>query len=196
MLSSGFRALKRTFPVRFSDSQFLDLLLGTRLRDPESPADASMWRHRRCSHRLVRSRTIDLGFLLGARVQNPESPDRDLHLAKSPLSTSGSTLDPRDHQPAWRRSPSGRLTTSGHRSKARCCQPSVLRGGNMLEPQGSQPGHVAHAPRLDDDKRALASGMQGFQISAAKHLNAAISKDRLGPRRRGAVFPDRGRCGC
>ena len=42
-----------------------------------------------------------------------------------------------------------------------------------------------------DDKGALASGMQGFQISAAKHLNAAISKDKLGPRRRGAVFPDR-----
>jgi REP element-mobilizing transposase RayT len=40
-----------------------------------------------------------------------------------------------------------------------------------------------------DHKGALASGMQGFQISAAKHLNAAISKDR--PRRRGAVFPDR-----
>jgi REP-associated tyrosine transposase len=42
-----------------------------------------------------------------------------------------------------------------------------------------------------DDKAALASGMQGFQISAAKHLNAAISKDKPGPRRRGAVFPDR-----
>ena len=41
------------------------------------------------------------------------------------------------------------------------------------------------------DKEALARGMQGFQISAAKHLNAAISKGRPGPRRRGAVFPDR-----
>jgi REP element-mobilizing transposase RayT len=40
-------------------------------------------------------------------------------------------------------------------------------------------------------KAALAAGMQGFQISAAKHLNAAISKDRPGPRRRGPVFPDR-----
>jgi REP element-mobilizing transposase RayT len=38
---------------------------------------------------------------------------------------------------------------------------------------------------------ALAAGMQGFQISAAKHLNAAISRGRPGPRRRGAVFPDR-----
>jgi REP element-mobilizing transposase RayT len=42
-----------------------------------------------------------------------------------------------------------------------------------------------------DDKQALASGMQGFQISAAKHLNAAISKGKPGPRRRGTVFPDR-----
>jgi putative transposase len=38
---------------------------------------------------------------------------------------------------------------------------------------------------------ALAVGMQGFQISAAKHLNAAISKGRPGPRRKGTVFPDR-----
>jgi len=41
------------------------------------------------------------------------------------------------------------------------------------------------------NKAALASGIQGFQISAAKHLNAAISKGRPGPRRRGSVFPDR-----
>jgi REP element-mobilizing transposase RayT len=40
-------------------------------------------------------------------------------------------------------------------------------------------------------KAALAAGMQGFQISAAKHLNAAISKGKPGPRRRGTVFPDR-----
>jgi REP element-mobilizing transposase RayT len=41
-----------------------------------------------------------------------------------------------------------------------------------------------------DHKRALAAGMQGFQISAAKHLNAAISRGRP-ERRRGPVFPDR-----
>jgi hypothetical protein len=41
------------------------------------------------------------------------------------------------------------------------------------------------------DKAALAVGMQGFQISAAKQLNAAISEGRPGPRRRGTVFPDR-----
>src|SRR5580765_8392873 len=42
-----------------------------------------------------------------------------------------------------------------------------------------------------DDKRALSAGMQGFQISAAKHLNAAVSKGKPGPRRRGRVFVDR-----
>ena len=42
-----------------------------------------------------------------------------------------------------------------------------------------------------DHKEALAAGMQGFQISAAKHINAAISKRRPGPRRRGVVFTDR-----
>jgi len=41
------------------------------------------------------------------------------------------------------------------------------------------------------DKAALSAGMHGFQISAAKQLNAAIGKERGGPRRRGAVFPDR-----
>ena len=41
------------------------------------------------------------------------------------------------------------------------------------------------------DKEALAAGLQGFQISAAKHLNAAISKGTPGPPRRGTVFPDR-----
>jgi len=42
-----------------------------------------------------------------------------------------------------------------------------------------------------NNKGALALGMQGFQISAAKHLNAAISQGQPGPRRRGTVFPDR-----
>jgi REP element-mobilizing transposase RayT len=42
-----------------------------------------------------------------------------------------------------------------------------------------------------NDRGALSKGMQGFQISAAKHLNAAISKGKPGLRRRGVVFPDR-----
>jgi REP element-mobilizing transposase RayT len=41
-------------------------------------------------------------------------------------------------------------------------------------------------------KEALARGLQGFQISAAKHINRAYSqKLRLRRRRRGSVFPDR-----
>jgi REP element-mobilizing transposase RayT len=40
------------------------------------------------------------------------------------------------------------------------------------------------------DRTALAKGMQGFAISAAKHINATVSK-RHGRRRKGAVFPDR-----
>ena len=40
------------------------------------------------------------------------------------------------------------------------------------------------------DKSALARGLQGFQVSAAKALNAAVTK-RTGVRRRGTVFSDR-----
>jgi REP element-mobilizing transposase RayT len=40
------------------------------------------------------------------------------------------------------------------------------------------------------NKTALAKGMQGFQISAARHLNRVISK-RRGKRRTGRVFSDR-----
>ncbi len=40
-----------------------------------------------------------------------------------------------------------------------------------------------------DDKAALARGMQGFQISAAKHINAALGDGER--RRRGKVFADR-----
>jgi REP element-mobilizing transposase RayT len=39
-----------------------------------------------------------------------------------------------------------------------------------------------------DSKQALARGMQGFQISAAKHINAAVAESS---RRRGRVFTDR-----
>ncbi len=43
-----------------------------------------------------------------------------------------------------------------------------------------------------EHKMALSRGMQSFQISAAKHLNRAISVKRaLAVRRRGTVFPDR-----
>ena len=43
-----------------------------------------------------------------------------------------------------------------------------------------------------DDKDSLSSGLRSFQISAAKQLNAAISRRRRLPRRRkGQVFTDR-----
>jgi len=43
-----------------------------------------------------------------------------------------------------------------------------------------------------DNKTALSRGMQSFQISAAKHLNSAVSvQQKLERRRRGTVFPDR-----
>jgi REP element-mobilizing transposase RayT len=41
-----------------------------------------------------------------------------------------------------------------------------------------------------DHELALARGMQGFQISAAKHINAALGA-AAGQRRRGQVFADR-----
>src|ERR1041384_7199144 len=68
--------------------------------------------------------------------------------------------------------------TTARREDFRICHLSIQRN------------HV-HLIVEATDKAALASGMQGFQISAAKHLNAAISKGRPGPRRRGTVFPDR-----
>jgi REP element-mobilizing transposase RayT len=51
-------------------------------------------------------------------------------------------------------------------------------------------GNHVHLVAEADNKTALAKGMQGFQISAAKHINAAVSK-REGMRRTGRVFADR-----
>src|SRR5688572_16959009 len=43
-----------------------------------------------------------------------------------------------------------------------------------------------------DDKYALGRGMKALQVSAAHHLNAAVSLDRGEPApRRGTVFPER-----
>lgn len=42
-----------------------------------------------------------------------------------------------------------------------------------------------------DNRTALAKGMKGFEISAAKHINAALPRKVNGKRRRGSVFPDR-----
>jgi REP element-mobilizing transposase RayT len=41
-----------------------------------------------------------------------------------------------------------------------------------------------------ENKQALAHGMQGFQISAARNINRMLGEDRY-RRRRGTVFPDR-----
>ncbi len=51
-------------------------------------------------------------------------------------------------------------------------------------------GNHVHLIVEADDEVALARGMQGFQISAAKRINAAIS-ERTGRPRRGQVFADR-----
>jgi REP element-mobilizing transposase RayT len=67
---------------------------------------------------------------------------------------------------------------------------TALRENFRIVHLSIQRNHV-HLLVEADDKLALASGMQGFQISAAKHLNAAISKGKPGPHRRGTVFPDR-----
>jgi REP element-mobilizing transposase RayT len=42
-----------------------------------------------------------------------------------------------------------------------------------------------------ETKAALARGMQGFQISAARNINTVLGDKRLGLRRRGAVFAER-----
>jgi REP element-mobilizing transposase RayT len=42
-----------------------------------------------------------------------------------------------------------------------------------------------------DDRQALSRGMQGFEVSAAKHVNRAFGRRPHGALRRGAVFSDR-----
>ena len=53
------------------------------------------------------------------------------------------------------------------------------------------PQHPADACALlvEANKGDSRRGMQGFQIPVAKHLNAAISKGKPGPRRWGTLFP-------
>ncbi|MGN6110867.1 MAG: transposase [Kofleriaceae bacterium] len=51
-------------------------------------------------------------------------------------------------------------------------------------------GDRAHLIVEAEHKLALSRGMQGFQVSAAKRINAAIG-NRTGQRRAGAVFPQR-----
>jgi REP element-mobilizing transposase RayT len=51
-------------------------------------------------------------------------------------------------------------------------------------------GTHVHLIVESNSRLALARGMQGFEIAAAKNLNKAMSK-RTGKKRRGTVFPDR-----
>jgi REP element-mobilizing transposase RayT len=51
-------------------------------------------------------------------------------------------------------------------------------------------GNHIHLVAEADDRDALSRGMQGFQISCARRINALLSK-KLGIRRRGSVFADR-----
>ena len=67
---------------------------------------------------------------------------------------------------------------------------SAARGDFRIVHISIQRTHV-HLLVEAQDKAALSAGMHGFQISAAKHLNAAIGRERDGSRRRGTVFPDR-----
>jgi REP element-mobilizing transposase RayT len=69
------------------------------------------------------------------------------------------------------------LPTTFRRTDFRICQISLQREHLHLIVEAS-------------DERALARGMQGFEIAAAHRINAAISKTRGRPRR-GRVFSDR-----
>jgi REP element-mobilizing transposase RayT len=67
---------------------------------------------------------------------------------------------------------------------------TVARREDFRIVHASVQGNHLHLLLEAAGKSALSRGMQGFQISAAKHMNAAISK-RTGERRRGQVFADR-----
>ncbi len=66
---------------------------------------------------------------------------------------------------------------------------ALLRSTFRIVHISIQATHV-HAIVEADDRMALARGMQGFQISAARHINAAISR-RTDVKRAGNVYADR-----
>jgi REP element-mobilizing transposase RayT len=67
---------------------------------------------------------------------------------------------------------------------------AAMRGSMRIVHLSIQRTHI-HLLVEAANQRALSQGMQSFQVSAAKHLNAAVGKMNRGPRRRGTVFPDR-----
>lgn len=68
--------------------------------------------------------------------------------------------------------------------------PSTFRRTDFRVCQLSLQDDHIHLIVEASDERALARGMQGFEVAAAHRLNAAISKER-GQLRRGCVFSDR-----
>ena len=69
------------------------------------------------------------------------------------------------------------------------CAGACCEGGEVAARPCTNPRR-SHALCEATNKDTLARGVQGFQISAAKHLNRAVSK-RTGKRREGTVFSDR-----
>jgi REP element-mobilizing transposase RayT len=67
---------------------------------------------------------------------------------------------------------------------------AVLKHDDFHIVHASIQGNHLHLIVEAQNRIALAKGMQGFLISAAKHINRTISKGRKEPRR-GEVFPDR-----
>ena len=67
---------------------------------------------------------------------------------------------------------------------------TAARKGTMRIVHASIQNTHIHLIVEAESRLALARGMQGFQISAAKWINRAVSK-RTGVRRRGSVFSDR-----
>lgn len=61
---------------------------------------------------------------------------------------------------------------------------AALRGSIRIVHLSIQRTHI-HVLVEAKNQYALAAGMQSFQVSAAKHLNAAVGKITRGPRRRG-----------
>jgi REP element-mobilizing transposase RayT len=76
-----------------------------------------------------------------------------------------------------------------YRAVRRAMITSLASGTFRICQLSIQSNHI-HLIAEADDRASLALGMRGFQISAARRLNAAISL-RCGTRRRGQVFADR-----
>ncbi len=114
---------------------------------------------------------------------------------------------PHDARPELRRETALHVTLRVERSvgrlRTRSCYRAIREAAVTVLPHEDcrivqlsiQSSHV-HLIVEADSKRALSTGMKAFQISAAKHLNAAVSRagswwERLRARRQGATLPKR-----